>query len=147
MSRFNDEFHPEETNIALCGSMMHKELWAPIIDELREMGYSVSTPDFSETRDWTGLSNARLMHEKGKLVRRHIANIEKASVVLVANFDKNGIENYIGGNVLLEMGAGFVFEKPIYLLNPIPGQDNYEEILALEPIVIDGDLSRIEVKR
>ena len=64
MSRFNDEFHPEETNIALCGSMMHKELWAPIIDELREMGYSVSTPDFSETRDWTGLSNARLMHEK-----------------------------------------------------------------------------------
>jgi predicted RNA-binding protein with PUA domain len=85
--------------------------------------------------------------KKGKLVRRHIANIEKASVVLVANFDKNGIENYIGGNVLLEMGAGFVFEKPIYLLNPIPGQDNYEEILALEPIVIDGDLSRIEVKR
>ena len=66
---------------------------------------------------------------------------------MVVNFDKNGIENYIGGNVFLEMGAGFVFEKPIYLLNPIPKQDNYEEILALEPIIIGGDLSKIEVKR
>ena len=44
------------------------------------------------------------------------------------------------------MSAAFVLEKPIYLLNPVPHQDNREEILALEPIVVNGDLTKIEIK-
>lgn len=146
MSRFVDEFHPEPTDIALCGSMAHKAQWLPIIDELRAAGYTVSTPDLSESVDWSGMSDEQAIIEKGRLVRRHFANIERAKVVLVANFEKNGTEGYVGTNTLLEMGTGFVLEKPIYLYNPVPQQHGREEILALEPIVIHGDISKIEVK-
>lgn len=146
MSRFVDEFHPEPTDIALCGSMAHKAQWLPIIDELRAAGYTVSTPDLSESVDWSGMSDEQATIEKGRLVRRHFANIERAKVVLVANFEKNGTEGYVGTNTLLEMGTGFVLEKPIYLYNPVPQQHGREEILALEPIVIHGDISKIEVK-
>lgn len=146
MSRFTDEFNPAPTDIAICGSMSHKGVWLPIIRELEFMGYSVATPDLSETRDWSSFSDADIVREKGRLIRRHIANIERAKAVLIANFDKNDIENYIGSNTFLEMGAGFIFEKPIYLYNPVPKQSNYEEIMALEPMVIDGDLSKINIK-
>ncbi len=123
--------------------MAHKELWLPIIDQLRQMGYRVSTPDLSEVRDWTGLDDQAIAREKGRLVRRHIANIETAKAVLVANFAKNDTENYIGANTFLEMCTALVLEKPIYLYNPVPRQANYEELLALEPIVLDGDLAKI----
>lgn len=145
MSKFTNEFNPAATDVAICGSMAHKSLWLPIIDELRAKGFSVSTPELSEAYDWSSFSDEEIIREKGRLIRRHIANIEAAKCVLVANFEKNGIKDYIGSNSFLEMGAGFIFEKPIYLFNPVPKQDNYEEILALEPIVISGDLSKIEV--
>ncbi len=145
MSRFIDEFNPEPTDIALCGSIAHKELWLPIIDELRTMGYSVSTPDLSERHDWSSYSDEEVIRNKGRLVRRHIANIERSKVVLAMNYDKHGIDNYIGSNTFLEMGIGFFLEKPIYLYNPVPKQDNYEEILALEPIILKGDLTKIKI--
>ena len=145
MSRFTDEFNPEPTDIAVCGSMAHKAQWLPIIDELRRAGYRVSTPDLSESVDWSNISDEQVIVEKGRLVRRHFANIERALVVLVANFEKNGVEGYIGTNTLLEMGAGFVFEKPIYLYNPVPQQHGREEILALEPMVLHADLSRMDI--
>ena len=118
----------------------------PVIDELRASGLTVSTPELSEVYDWSNFSDEEIVREKGRLIRRHIANIETAKVILVANYEKNGIDNYVGSNSFLEMATGFVLEKPIYLLNPVPKQDNYEEILALEPIVLSGDISKIQVK-
>ena len=145
MSRFAEEFKPNPTDIALCGSMSHMSQWIRVIDELRSRGFSVSTPELSERIDWSSMSDEDIIIQKGKLVRRHIANIETAKVVLVANYNKNEIDNYIGSNSFLEMGAAFIFEKPIYLLNPVPYQDNREEILALEPVVTNGDLSKIKI--
>lgn len=144
MNRFVEEFKPQRTNIAICGSMAHKDLWLPIIDQLRTNGLTVSTPELSEARDWSKFTDDRILLEKGALIRRHFANIATADAVLIANFEKNGIENYVGSNTFLEMCAGFIYDKPIYLLNPVPKQDNYEEILALEPIVLNGDLSQLE---
>lgn len=143
MSRFTDEFNPELTDVALCGSMAHKALWLPLIDDLQDMGFSVSTPELSESIDWSTFSDEDIIREKGRLIRRHIANIETAKAVLIANFDKHGVKNYVGSNTFLEMSVGFLLEKPIFLLNPVPKQDNYEELLALEPVVIHGDLSRL----
>ena len=145
MNRFIAEFHPEPTDIAICGSMSHMQQWLTVIDELRSAGLSVSTPELSERIDWSSMSDKDTVIQKGRLIRRHIANIVNAKAVLIANYEKNGIENYIGSNSFLEMGAGYMFEKPIYLLNPVPYQDNREEILALEPIVINGDLSKIVI--
>lgn len=147
MSRFIKEFQPGPTDIALCGSMSCRDKWLPVIDELKSRGYTVSTPDLSESRDWSSFSDEEIIREKGRLVRRHIANIATSKSILVANFDKGEQPDYIGSNTFLEMVAAFVMEKPVYLLNPVPKQDNYEEILALEPIVIHGNLSEIEATK
>ena len=145
MNRFVKEFRPEPTDVALCGSMSHMSQWLKVVDELRARGLTVSTPELTERIDWSVMSDEETIVQKGRLVRRHLANIATASAVLVANYEKNGIDGYIGSNTFLEMGAGFISDKPIYLLNPVPHQDNREEILALEPIVIHGDLSKVEV--
>ena len=70
--------------------------------------------------------------------------MQGADAILVANYDKHGIENYIGGNTFLEMGFAHVLDQKIFLLNPIPEMPYYKtEIEALKPVVIHGDLGRI----
>jgi hypothetical protein len=55
----------------------------------------------------------------------------------------------VGSNSFLEMGAAFVYGKPVFLLGGVPEQDNREEILALEPVMLNGDLNVLieEVKK
>lgn len=145
MNRFVKEFNPDQTDIAVCGSMSHMDKFAEVIDHLRGMGFSVSTPDMTEKLDWSSFSDEDVRREKGRLVRRHFANIARAKVVLVCNYEKNNVEGYIGTNTLMEMTFAFAHEKSIYLLNNIPEQKGREEIIAMEPVVISGDLTKIEV--
>lgn len=71
--------------------------------------------------------------------------IKEGDAILVCNFDKNGIKNYIGGNTLMEMGFAHVYDKKVFLLNPVPEGVNYvDEIRAMVDVVLDGDLNRIE---
>jgi hypothetical protein len=139
--QFINEFNPVPTDVALCGSMAHKDKWLKIIDELRAKGLSVSTPDLSEAIDWSALSDDEVQQKKGYFVRRHFANIATAKNVLVCNYEKHGTRDYIGTNTLLEMGVAFAYGVPTYILNEIPEQNGREEILALQPHVLHGDLS------
>lgn len=41
------------------------------------------------------------------------------------------------------MGFAFVLYKPLYLLNEIPNVSYRDEIEAMMPIVLNGDLSKI----
>lgn len=145
MNRFVEEFNPEPADIAVCGSMAHVDKMSEVIKQLSEQGYTVSTPDMTESLDWSTFNDQDMERKKGLLVRRHFANIAQAQAVLVCNYDKGEAHNYIGTNTLMEMTAAFVYGKPIYLLNPIPNQKGREEIIALSPIVIDGDTTKIKV--
>lgn len=141
MNRFVKEFNPKSTDVAVCGSMAHMTEWSNVIDELRADGLTVSTPDISEGKiDWSSLPDEEVIRRKGHLLRRHFANIAVAKAVLVCNYVKDDIDNYVGTNSLLEMEAGYLYEKPVYLLNPVPYQSSREEILAMEPIVLNGDI-------
>ena len=62
------------------------------------------------------------------------------------NLEKNGVTNYIGGNVLIEMGQAFVNNKTIFLLNEIPTQVSYTaEIECMDPVCLHGNLDNIKV--
>jgi uncharacterized membrane protein (UPF0127 family) len=50
----------------------------------------------------------------------------KSDAVLVLNYDRKGIKNYIGGNTLMEIGFAHVLNKKIYLMNPIPEIEFYK---------------------
>jgi nucleoside 2-deoxyribosyltransferase len=55
-------------------------------------------------------------------MRAHFAKIREADALLVCNFTKKGIDNYIGANTFLEMGYAYSLELPIYTYNPLPDQ-------------------------
>lgn len=81
---------------------------------------------------------------EGDLIRRYFKKIESVDAVLVVNEDKNGIKNYIGGNTFLEMSFAHVLNKKVFLLNSVPDMSYTDEIVAMQPIVIDGDLKRLK---
>ncbi|MDC1205321.1 hypothetical protein N8083_00540 [Candidatus Pacebacteria bacterium] len=75
----------------------------------------------------------------------HFNHIKQSDAVLVVNHNKNGIESYVGGNALIEMGQAYVLDKKIFLLNNIPTDLSYStEIEAMDPICLDGDLTTIK---
>jgi NTP pyrophosphatase (non-canonical NTP hydrolase) len=86
-------------------------------------------------------------HAKVKIendyINQHYRHILESDAILVVNLEKNGIKNYIGGNVLIEMGQAYVNKKKIFLLNSIPEINYSEEIITLKPIPLNGDLSKI----
>jgi len=70
--------------------------------------------------------------------------IVSGDAILVCNFDKNGIKNYVGGNTLMEIGFAHVSDKKVFLLNPIPEDVSYsDEIKAMTDVVLNGDLDKI----
>jgi len=74
----------------------------------------------------------------------HYKRILESDAILFVNSEKNGIKNYIGGNVLIEMGQAYVNHKIIFLLNGMPsGLPYMDEIEAMDPICLFGDLSNI----
>lgn len=140
--------------IAICGSMAFAREMLSAKKKLEETGHSVVNPplieEFIKTKKLRqraqrggGAEGAKLK-KKHDLIRRYYEEIKNADAILVLNYNKNSIENYIGGNSFLEMGFAHVLRKKIYLLNPAPKSSfYYEEVLAMEPTVLKGDLSRV----
>ncbi|MBI4087135.1 hypothetical protein HY416_04125 [Candidatus Kaiserbacteria bacterium] len=77
-------------------------------------------------------------------IRDHFEKIDWAEAIVVTNYEKRGVEGYIGGNTLIEIGVAFYTRKPIYILNPISSTLSYkQEILGMKPVMLDGNLDRI----
>lgn len=134
--------------IGVAGSMQHTEKMMELCDQLRAMGHIVFMSKFGDA--YVGKTD----DEKEELKLHHKYNfdairefwkpMQDADALLVANFDKHGIKNYIGGNSFLEMGFAHVLNQKLFLLNPIPDMPYYgTEIIAMNPIVINGDLQKI----
>jgi hypothetical protein len=134
--------------IGVAGSMQFTEKMMDICEQLEKLGHEAFMSKFApyfvgKTDDEKELIK---LHQKNKkdAIREFWKPMQDADALLVANFDKHGIKNYIGGNAFLEMGFAHVLNQKIFLLHPIPHMPYYEtEIIAMQPVVIDGDLSKI----
>jgi len=119
-----------------------------IEEVLKNNGHEVYIPKHSER--FTGddsLKNDIQFLIRGDYMQNHFEKIEKSEAILVLNYQKNKIDNYIGGNTLMEMGIAKYLGKKIYLYNNIPSKDvlSYStEIEAVEPIVINNNLELIK---
>lgn len=78
------------------------------------------------------------------VIRNYFEEIKKTDAILVINKDKNNIKNYIGGNSLIEIAFAYVLHKKIFLLNPVPQINYFDEIYAMNPIILNNNLSKIE---
>lgn len=135
--------------IGIVGSMQHTEKMMKIRDELIQMGYQAFMTNLAEP--FVGKTNKekekiKIFQKQNKdAIREFWRLMQGANAILVANFDKNGIKNYIGGNTLMEIGFAHVLGQKIFLLNPIPNIPYYKtEIEAVKPIILNGDLSKIK---
>ncbi len=135
--------------IGVVGSMQYTEKMMALRDQLNERGHEafVTTlaPPFVGKTDEE--KETIKLHQKNNMdaIREFWNLMQGADAVLVANYDKHGISNYIGGNTFLEMGFAHVLDQKIFLLNPIPKMPYYEtEIIAMKPLVIAGDLSKVK---
>lgn len=142
--------------ITICGSSAFRKQMVEYREKLEEMGHrAIVHPHYVQSvkegrRDLLDRiergEHAQVKKENDYIKWYHCA-IKGSDAILVLNFEKKGIENYIGGNTLMEIGFAYVNGKKIFLVNPIPSEVSYrDEIEAMEPVVINRDLSMIEVR-
>ena len=142
--------------IVICGSIDFTPEIKKISDLLSANGFDVDIPltsqriirgeitlrEFKQEKKTKDGSSSRKI--KDDVIRRYFQTINDSNAVLILNYKKKGLKNYIGGNTFLEMGFAHVLNKRIYLLNPIPNISYKDEIEAMQPVIINGDLSKIK---
>lgn len=133
--------------IAICTSIYFTREVKDIEEKLSKMGHQVEIPLYSQKilngeisfeeyhsiKDKEG--DQKFRETSGEDLIKHYFNIIKdCDAILVLNLSKNGVNNYIGGNTLLEMGFAYVLEKKIFLFNGIPDVNYKDEIKAMNPL-------------
>lgn len=134
--------------ITICGSMSASKQMYEIGNYLTSKGHEVHLPENTEkyalgafTEENSHESVANKIH--GDLIRGYFDKINNADAVIIANYDKKGIKNYIGGNAFLEAGFAHVLNKKLYFINDIPKIGYMDELIAMQPVILKGDLDLI----
>jgi hypothetical protein len=140
--------------ITICSSANFYKQVVVVQEELEKLGYTVLIPataikmkqsgDFNVEHYKTWFGDANDYHKKTALMRGHFDEVNKGDIILVLNYEKHGVENYIGGNVLMEMALAFYQNKPIFVMNDIPSESSFlEEIIGLGAIPLHGNLAEL----
>lgn len=132
--------------ICVCCSLSFTDEVLALAEELERRGHELLLPNSVVKRL---IKRADFDPVKTKVetdaVRKHIDKIRKADAVLICNYDKKGIANYIGANTFIEIAAAHYHRKPIYTLNPLPDQQYInDEIQSFNIKSLNGDLSLLE---
>ncbi|PIR06773.1 MAG: hypothetical protein COV55_02265 [Candidatus Komeilibacteria bacterium CG11_big_fil_rev_8_21_14_0_20_36_20] len=139
--------------ITICGSVKFADKLVEIYHQLKVLGhepmmhdemFGIADGTAKEIIEGLTTNHAAIKRKYGFIKWWHDC-IKSGDAILVCNFDKNGIANYVGGNTLMEIGFAHVNDKKIFLLNPIPQEVSYTtEIEAMVDNIIEGDLNKIE---
>ena len=139
--------------ITICGSVKFADKLVDIYRQLEALGhepimhedmFGIADGTAKELIDGIDLDHSEIK-KKHNFIKLWHNLIVSGDAILVCNFDKNGIKNYIGGNTLMEIGFAHTNDKKVFLLNPIPENVSYiDEIKAMTDVVIEGDLKKIK---
>ncbi len=123
-------------------------------DKLRELGIDGSIhPDYEayargEMQDHVDeilSGEGAELKQKNNYIKQHYQHILENDGILIVNIEKKGRQNYIGGNVLMEMGQAYVNDKKIFLTNDLPTDSAYiDEIKSVYPICLKGEIENIK---
>lgn len=133
----------------ICGSIAASDEIIAAQKELEERGFEVEIPFGCKKYIENGYVHVAEEERAGDkkehdLIRRYYELMKEYDIVLVVNVEKNGVQNYIGGNTFLEMAFAHVLDKPLYVLNPLPDLPYRSELEAMNHTVLDRDLSKIK---
>lgn len=135
--------------IGVIGSMRYTEQLLEVRDNLVALGHDAFLTDLYKPFVGKTVEEKReielFQKNNNDAIREFWNKMQGADAVLAVNLDKNDIKNYIGGNTLMELGFAHVLKQKIFLLNPIPDISYYkDEIEAMNPVVLHGDLSLVK---
>ncbi len=130
----------------ICSKYFYERI-PPIKEELEKKGHEITPPNsydepFKE-EEMKQLSLEEHVQWKSGMMRLHDPKIRANDAVLVLNYEKRGQLNYIGGATFLEIYKAWELNKKIFLYNPIPQNIFTDELTGMNPLVINGDLSKI----
>jgi hypothetical protein len=136
--------------IFLCTSKHNYDKVGSIKAKLEEAGHEVTLPNsyeapMKEEEEEEMRAAGEKMHREWKavMIREQEKKVAGNDSILVLNFEKQGQPNYIGGATFLEIFKAFELGKKIFLFNPIPEGVLHDELIAMNPMVINGDLTKI----
>lgn len=131
--------------IVICGSMKFSKEMVEVKRQLSKLGHEVvlpkNTESIAEVKE--GEAGEHLSRKiANDSIRAHYEEIKQSDAVLVLNYNKNGIKNYIGANTFLEMGYAHCLNKKIYVLNNLPNQKYInDELHAFNSTILNSKLT------
>lgn len=133
--------------VCVCCSLSFTDKVKGIAKELEKLGHEVLLPNgvMVDAIHKPDFDPVAAKHVNGyDAIREHFEKIKDSDAVLVCNYAKNDVENYIGANTFLEMGFAYYIGKPIFTVNPLP---NYkytnDEILSFGVKNLNNDLTKL----
>ena len=151
--------------ITICGSIGFYKEMEVARDELIRIGHEVKIPElalevpqefgggkkvyFGQYIEQNGGIDAfpaghEIWNLKEGAIRDHYDKIDWCDSILVVNHQKRGIDGYVGGNTLIEIGVAFYQNKNIFILNPVSSELTYkQEIMGMKPVILEGNLNKI----
>jgi hypothetical protein len=140
--------------VTICSSANFYRQAVDIQSQLEAAGITTIIPatarkmkesgDYDVAHYKTWFADANDYDKKAALMRGHFDEVAKGDITLVLNYEKHGVANYIGGNVLMEMALAFYLHKPIFIMNDLPAESAFEEeIKGMQPVLLHGDLAEL----
>lgn len=142
--------------VVICGSIAFIDEMQEIKQELESRGHEVEMPsreargEFGESISTKDLYILRkqdadvipswIWERNREGMQAHFGKVASGDAIVVVNHAKNGVEGYIGANTFLEIGLAFHLNKKIYLLHEIPEASYREEVISMNPSILNGNL-------
>lgn len=128
--------------------MQNSEKMLEVKRALESLGHVAFCSSFAEdfiSKDYEQKEKLKIYFKNNHdALRKFWAKMQGADALLVLNLETHGIKNYIGGSALMEIGFSHVLGQKLFLYNPVPDSPHHKsEIVAMNPIIINGDLNLI----
>lgn len=133
--------------IMICGSMHFAKEMLEAQKILTELEHEALVP--CDTHEC--LENPELNMDLDYCIANEVdktdfKKVADSDAILVLNHPKNGIEGYIGGATLMEIGLARHLEKKIFILHELPSIEDIRymlEVRLAQPIILSGDIKKI----
>ena len=119
-----------------------------IRDVLEGAGHDITLPNCFdnpfEEEQIKKISGGDHVAWKCEMMKRHGVTLKGVDAILVLNFEKKGIPNYIGGATFMEVVKAWELGKKIFFYNPLPSCSFTDELKGINPMIINGNLEMIQ---
>lgn len=133
--------------ITICGSTRYYQQMQEVGRELQARGHEVLLPhlEFGDFHEVRCVRREQWRELKRRFMKDHFEKMKRSHAILVLNYDKGDMKNYIGGNTLLDIAVAFEHGKQIFLLNPAPADPLYsDEIEGMDPVILNANLDALK---